>query len=151
MRVYAAFILAFLWLECSAGKSNLSGQFTSKNMAAGPIAIIAAGLELIVTLFEPDEEEYNPLIEQNMIIARQTEILERGLATVTTSITESMKELIDSMKEANYKEMMLLVDFYTRNIVADCLRTTGKFYFYLRFLPLYANLRNNVINFRKIT
>ena len=66
------------------------------------------------------------MIESNRLIETQSEILELGLANVTTTITESMKELIDSMKEANYKEMMLLTDFYTRDTVADCLHSTGK-------------------------
>ena len=66
------------------------------------------------------------MIESNRIAEAHSEILELGLASVTTTITESMAELIDSMKEANYKEMMLLTDFYTRDTVADCLPSTGK-------------------------
>ena len=49
MRVYAAFILAFLWLECSAGKSSMSETFSVKNMSKGPIAVIAAGLAKFIT------------------------------------------------------------------------------------------------------
>ena len=66
------------------------------------------------------------MIESNRIAKAHSEILELGLASVSTTITESMAELIDSMKEANYKEMMLLTDFYTRDTVADCLPSTGK-------------------------
>ena len=64
--------------------------------------------------------------ENNRDLRAQSKILELGLANVTTTITESMAELIDSMKEANYKEMMLLTDFYTRDTVKNCLHTTGK-------------------------
>ena len=66
------------------------------------------------------------MIESNRIAKAHSEILELGLASVSTTITESMAELIDSMKEANYKEMMLLTDYYTRDIVVDCLPDTGK-------------------------
>ena len=66
------------------------------------------------------------MIESNRIAKAHSEILELGLASVSTTITESMTELIDSMKEANYKEMMLLTDYYTRDIVVDCLPDIGK-------------------------
>ena len=66
------------------------------------------------------------MIENNRIAEAHSEILELGLASVSTTITESMAELIDSMKEANYKEMMLLTDYYTRDIVVDCLPDIGK-------------------------
>ena len=49
MRVYAAFILAFVWLECSAGKSSMSETFSVKKMTRGPIAVIAAGLAQFIT------------------------------------------------------------------------------------------------------
>ena len=49
MRVYAPFILAFVWLECSAGKSKLSELFSIKKMSKGPIAVIAAGLTHFIT------------------------------------------------------------------------------------------------------
>ena len=49
MRVYALFILAFVLLECSAGKSKLSELFSVKKMSKGPIAVIAAGLTHFTT------------------------------------------------------------------------------------------------------
>ena len=53
-------------------------------------------------------------------------VMEKGLAGIETTIGESMKELIDSQQESRYKEMLLLVDDYTQNILSSTPETFKK-------------------------
>ena len=67
MRVYAAFVLAFVWLECSARKSSVSDLFSVKKMSKGPIGVIASSLAKFITGIGWDFNEKPETIDYALI------------------------------------------------------------------------------------
>ena len=62
------------------------------------------------------EDRNNLSIERNQMLKRQTEVIEEGFKKVTKTIHDSTREILDSLNEKQYKEMLLLIEKYTRNL-----------------------------------
>ena len=62
------------------------------------------------------EDRNNLSVERNQMLKRQTEVIEEGFKKVTKTIHDSTREILDSLNEKQYKEMLLLIEKYTRNL-----------------------------------
>ena len=78
-------------------------------VTGGVLRAIVAALKIIRMGHTSTEE----------ILLGQTEAVHDGLSGIGTTIGELMKDLIDSLSESRYKEMMLLVDFYTSFVLTE--------------------------------
>ena len=105
----------------------LLGLFTAKNLSKGVIYSIAKAVGLIAEgpdlstdkmneILKQYEDRNNLSIERNQMLKRQTEVIEEGFKKVTKTIHDSTREILDSLNEKQYKEMLLLIEKYTRNL-----------------------------------
>ena len=60
-------------------------------------------------------EENKSLDDIKSILAQQTDVLSK----IDSSITNSMSDFIVSNKEQGYKEMLLLVEYYTKDLILE--------------------------------
>ena len=96
-------------------------NFSRQKRQVNPIATIPAIAQVYGVLswtLGPDlinSEESKSLEEIKSILAQQTDILSK----IDTSITSSMSEFIASNKEQGYKEMLLLVEYYTKDLILE--------------------------------
>ena len=102
-----------LSVEQNKAFKNLVNEYKHQN------TLTAKQNQILTDILTQNKRQNFLTSEQNDIMRRQTQIIEEGLAGIETTIGESMKELIDSQQESRYKEMLLLVDDYTQNVLSS--------------------------------
>ena len=103
-------------IAVGAAASGVASMFTpaAVKVTGGVLRAIVAALKIIRIATNDNGHSST----EEMLLG-QTEALHDGLSGIGTTIGELMKDLIDSLSESRYKEMMLLVDFYTSFVLTE--------------------------------